>query len=303
MDMDWLRLAPALTLCLTLVACANERPAMGSDAEECGLSRKAVLPLTMARSLPFVVTVIDGERATLLVDTFAEESALTPEFVQHLGAASGTSDEASVRPQAIKLGDAVLHEQTLRVGRLTDPELTGLSLDGRLGADLLSFFDVDLDLPDGQMTLYDPVRCARDFIPWRFSKVAIPIQRSAGGRLLVPVLVNEQPLPAALATGTRYTVITITVAERLGVTSAMLADDRKVTDLGPITTAVPFYHQQFERLQVGYEVFHYPMLYVADVPAGQAEMLLGMDILRSRRLWLSYATSRVFFARPAGWVR
>jgi hypothetical protein len=60
---------------------------------------------------------------------------------------------------------------------------------------------------------------------------------------------------------------------------------------------VPMRLHRFSELQIGPEVTRNPQLWVASarvVPI--VDMLLGVDWLRTRRVWLSYATRQFFVA-------
>ena len=60
-------------------------------------------------------------------------------------------------------------------------------------------------------------------------------------------------------------------------------------------------HHRFAELRVGPDTTRDPMLWIARVNVVPiVDMLLGADWLRSRRVWLSFATRQVFVAEPRG---
>jgi len=53
---------------------------------------------------------------------------------------------------------------------------------------------------------------------------------------------------------------------------------------------------RFDSLRIAGETFNNWPILVGPLPGG-TDMLLGADYLRNHRMWLSYATSRVFVAK------
>ncbi len=51
---------------------------------------------------------------------------------------------------------------------------------------------------------------------------------------------------------------------------------------------------RFERLEVGALVIRNPELVVTDLKLNEADIVLGIDFLSSRRLWLSYGSRGIF---------
>src|SRR5207249_1967533 len=53
---------------------------------------------------------------------------------------------------------------------------------------------------------------------------------------------------------------------------------------------------RFAKLNVGSLVIANPEILVADVKVSEADMVLGIDFLLQRRLWLSYGSRRIFLS-------
>ena len=51
-------------------------------------------------------------------------------------------------------------------------------------------------------------------------------------------------------------------------------------------------------MEVGGEIVRNPALIVADVSLKDADLILGIDFLGSRRIWLSYGSQQIFLSRP-----
>ncbi|MBV8912569.1 MAG: clan AA aspartic protease, partial [Acetobacteraceae bacterium] len=133
---------------------AVERP----RSRECTLTRRGAIPFTVA-ALIHVDARINGERATLVVDTGAERSILSPEAAKRLGVTDQYDFSRAVSGigETIHTGDARLRSLSVGEVAFADPRiLVGpigpLGADGLLGADLLGDFDLDLDGPRRQLT-------------------------------------------------------------------------------------------------------------------------------------------------------
>jgi hypothetical protein len=171
--------------------------------------------------------------------------------------------------------------------------------DGLLGGDLLSFFDIDLDLPARQLTLFSVEGCAGRFLPWAGPYEAISIQLGMRSRTqpLVPVRLDGQPLLAVLDSGASASFVNLRGMRRLGLTTAMLANDPAMT-AGVVGGMVSGRLHRFVALQVGPVVMREPSLLTVPVPTPIFDLLVGLDVWRTHRVWISYATSQIFVARP-----
>lgn len=270
----------------------------------CGLVAKAELPIEMRRNIAVVQASVDGAPASLVLDTGAEHTVLLASYVDRIrlkrdfrhatmirgiGSAMAT---AVARPDEIALGGVTVSRPYVIVGSFSTGDLPGGFPDGLLGADLLSAFDVDIDVPHGRLTLYSA--CPGAAPPWREPYVALP-GRLLRGRFFIPVALDGTTIPVAVDTGAEYSVVSARAAQAAGVSAAVLAHDPPayLAVVGPddVTARVHRFHQ----LRLGPETYSDPVLPVIAIQ-GQIEGLLGMNYLRRHRIWLSYAGGRVFVA-------
>jgi hypothetical protein len=56
---------------------------------------------------------------------------------------------------------------------------------------------------------------------------------------------------------------------------------------------------RFSSLEIAGEIVRNPEIVVADVKLSDADLVLGIDFLISRRIWLSYGSERIFLSRRA----
>jgi hypothetical protein len=84
------------------------------------------------------------------------------------------------------------------------------------------------------------------------------------------------------------------MAERVGLEEGRLAGDGTVMAHGAAPDQVAVRIHRFRELRVGPTVMDWPTLPVVPMSDGMGDALVGADFLRGRRVWLSYATNRVF---------
>ena len=300
----------ALALFATVAALAGcgappDAVAAKRSAGSCQPARRLELPLRAERNFLLAAATLDGAPATLLLDTGAETTTLTPETVAALQlppdasrpgsivGIAGTVASANVVLPRLALGNVVL-ASAHSVGVGTLPSLDGMQppVAGLLGVDVLAAYEVELDLPHRRMALYTPSPCAAP-PPWP-GAVAVPLQRTQSGLAFLDVLVNGHPVRALLDTGARTSLLTQQAAHSLGVTEQMLAGDEERTGSGVGSASVSFRRHRFASLGLPGAMDRDALANVGDVQLPGADMLLGADYLGRRRVWISYATGRLF---------
>lgn len=296
----------ALLLALALPsACAAAPPRARLTPDPCRPVEQVELPLREARNFLLTPATLDGKPVTLLVDTGAETTTLTPQAVIALNLArdpghsktlvgvTGNVSSAGARLRELSLaGHIVGGTRNVAVGDL--PSLEGIDppVAGLLGADVLAGFDVELDLPAGRMALYAPSTCA-DWRPWA-GGVQAHFRRSRGGLAFLDVQVEGRPVRAMLDTGARTSLLTRQAAQALGVTEATLAGDMARTGRGVGGGTVTLREHRFDTFGLPGAIARNMILNVADLPLAGAELLLGADYLGHRHLWISYAAGKLY---------
>jgi predicted aspartyl protease len=305
------RAVAALLLLAPLAACQGASPTDGSTSRRCSVERAAELPVRVERGFLLVSGAIDQNPVFLLVDTGSERSMVTPDAVSRwrldedlrrrttLHGIGGQVTTSNAHVPDFAVGRMELLDQSMAVGQLPsvgslDPPVAGL-----LGADFLSDFDLDLDVPHRKITLYRVLDCNDDFTPWPQVAAVVPMRRLAKSLLAIDVQVDAQPVSALIDTGARASVITAQTAQRVGIGSDALAVDPSMSNVGVDSNTVAGHLHRFSELQIGRQTFHDVRLGVAPLNLRDTEMLLGTDYLRGHHVWLSYATHRLFLA-PAG---
>jgi predicted aspartyl protease len=280
--------------------------------------RVAFAMLLMVRGVWTLPVTVDGAPLRLILDTGAERTLLTEAAVTRLGMTrdprhetrtygfGGLSTTHDAEVISFTIGGAYLPVASVTVGQFALPPVAGpggaVALDGLLGADVLSAFDVDLDARAGRLTLYRARDCPDAGPPWAEPAVSMGQVTLARDRLLVRVALDGVDGLATMDTGAQRSVVGERLAEAAGATQAVLDQDPIIAAHGAAAQPVPVRLHRFRTLRIGPAVIADPLLPVAPMPEGLGDGLVGDDFLAGRRLFLGYLSRRVFFtplATPA----
>jgi len=299
---------------LLLLAClcgvAWQSPARAA----CTVTERASVPFTLLRGRLTVPLEVNETAGNFVLDTGAERSLVTPQAVQHLHLAldqwvattmrgvGGVVEHPDADPRSITLGGVALRRATLAHDiTLTVGDLPGMGadteVDGLLGRDFLSVFDLELDMAARRLTLYDVHGCGGRFLPWPPPYQAVMAASPMQHAMVLPIALNGVRLTALLDTGASSSLVTLPGMIRLGLTQQVLAGDPAAVVRGVGRQAPPMHHHRFASLQVGGETIAQPLIWAAPVRVAPiVDALLGADWLDAqRRVWISFATSQVFF--------
>lgn len=298
--LDHVRVAALL---VALSACTDGATSFAPEA--CTASKLAEIPLSAERGFVTAPALIDDKPVAMIVDTGAELLQVTPSTVASLSLARDPRRRTTLQGvggalvsqnailQSFSLGGMEALDQSAAVAPL--PVLAGPSLHaaGLIGAEWLSDYDVDLDLPHRRLALYSVHNCGRDFTPWPRPAASVHFQPYGRGLPLVPVTLDGTPMTALLDSGAARSVLTQAAAQRLGLTAAQLAHDREARGTGVDGNVQSLAMHTFGELMVGGTKVANPVLAVTALHLATADMLLGDDWLRRNRIWIDYASHRI----------
>ena len=280
----------------------------------CGLDGRSVLPITMVGGAPMVAVTINDRRANLLLDTGADATVLGRSVASVLG--------VRPRPGGITISSSVGGSQAVEhatVDRLqvADQRFDALGVtladvpigDGVLGLDVLSRYDLEVDLSRGEAFLHHGSVCPGQLPPMRGAILEIPAVRGVlraeqnGVRgdpyLMVPVSLDDAKAFAVLDTGALAgTLVSQDFAAHAGVSAAGLAGD-PTSNLRGFGSQTPVRLHRFGELLVGREIFQAPAIFVGGALRAQIPVILGADYFRGHRVWFGFVGGRVFVT-PAG---
>jgi len=279
----------------------------GYCADGCGTTLRGKIVVATLNRAPFVTLSANSHPVTLILDTGAERTVLTPtaagrigaerpaiEFPRQLRGISGGLGSHEVELRSFAAGSVALPWHRVLVAPVTMAQVFATPLDGLLGADILSDFDIDLDLAHHELKFYGKQTCPTAAPDWTQPYISLSTGLSRGEHLFFAVQLDGRPLTAFIDTGAQITTISTAAARATGVTESLLLSDRPLTTQGIAADPVSARLHRFANLKVGPLVIANPEILVADVKINEADMVLGIDFLLQRRLWLSYGSHRVF---------
>ncbi len=293
----------------TLLVCALATPALATLARatpacaQCRLGPAAIIPLRAIDGFPVIAATIRGTPVSFLLDTGAQAHLLLPEAVDALRltvlpgsvpmvGTGGARDVPIVMLDDVRLGPVRLDRALTPVSALPLIPSVSPPVAGLIGAPLLDRFDLDLDVPAGQLGLYAAGACEGPAFAPPTTTVALTIL--ADRQALLPVEIDGVEIMALLDTGSRATLLTEDAARRLGLRAPASANTARGVD----GTVLPVGHVRVRSMRVGDDLRHDVPLSIAPVQLGRADLLLGLDFLRLRRVWISYVTARLVLALP-----
>lgn len=305
--------AALLLVALLLAGCA------GGELS-CGLHQAAEVPVAVLGGAPYVLVEANGKLATMILDTGAQVTVFTQRAVERMGlkidpsltmTVSGVGGSAKSWPAvATQFGmDRIaLPPQRVMVLPYGLPPAGTEEVDGLLGVDVLSRFEIDLDLPRRRVGLYSGHACQGEPLPVAGMEPLEATEMSRG-RLTGMLRLDGTPMRALLDTGAMASVVSLPAMERAGTPRAALARDQplQLHGVGP-QSALAWLHR-FARLELAGETSLRPLLQVTALPdatpdlpgldqAGSFDVIIGADYLASHRLWLAYGRGKVFYQRP-----
>jgi predicted aspartyl protease len=279
-------------------------------AKSCGAALAKPISLENVNGLPLVTVLADGNSLKLMLDTGAERTVLTSgaaervggkapqiQFRRSLNGVAGSLPGREVEFKSFTIGGVDIPWRRVMVATIAMPSMLSTA-DGVLGTDVLSKFDIDLDLPNRRMSLYEKGICTPD---WAGPHAEIKIGRSAANsHLFFPVQLDHRKITATIDTGAQRTTLSAATARAMGITDAVLAQDPPIHTRGFGGGTLASRIHKFERLTVGNIRLSNPDIVVTDLRLRGIDLILGMDFLRSRRLWLSHAGFRMFLSSQSG---
>src|SRR5580692_4400385 len=215
-------------------------PAYAADGVGvCGTIRLAETAVAMLDNQPIVKVFANSATVLLLLDTGAEATVLTPAAAQRIGAQARVMGRqmhgitrdipaGELELRSFTIGGVEVPRKRVRVAPIEIVNALSGPLDGVLGADTLSSFDIDLDLPGRRMTLYQEQSCAIASPAWAQPYARIAAGRSPSDRWHSSVQLDGRRISALFDTGAQFSVLSTRTALALGVSEGVLARDPAV---------------------------------------------------------------------------
>lgn len=285
---------------MLLSACAQNQ----QSPQACDPIEVSEMPVTFVDGEPTMQVAINGHPLRMLLDTGGAFSIMTPAALKKISgiaapnlplSAMGFNGEVVMLPTFVhpfQLGDLKVEGEAFWVAKLFDGR--GSALDGTIGEDVISQWNIDLDFPRGKMALFEENGCARRppgggaFAEEHFSP-------GADHAPIFPFFVDHQKFYGDLDSGTVRTVISADALAHAGVTPAKIYGVGSTVGVGGLEG-----HESislFSDLTIGGEDFGATWLGAAssksfkmsESPYGSqsADAFIGEDYLRDHEVYIA----------------
>jgi predicted aspartyl protease len=276
----------------------------------------ARLPVEGRPGREIVQAKLNGKPARLLFDTGSWTSVITLAASDRLGLRLVTDGDFQSHANSFQLrgvGGARsaigVTARTVELGALHAKNFNFIAADfsiggtdGLLSSDLISQFDVDLDFPEHQIQLFEPVGDCTT--PAAFLEGPLyPVKLYEPGENRSPrvvVQIGGKDVIAEIDTGAPTSVLYRRAAERLGIKWKDLAAGPMIQEggFGPRTVAGARY--ALDSIAIGDLEFGHVPVEVLDEhgDTDQVEMLLGADFQSKVHLWISYSSKTLIIQYP-----
>lgn len=277
------------------------------------MSPVAHLPLTPHGTTLLVRVMLEGKPADLVLDTGAYTSLLTAKAVSRIGlihmrgeevvggigltgGIGGNRSTLSVTARSVDIGGLRAKNYNFLS---TDMDMA--FADGLLSTDLLSLFDVDLDLPENQAILYRPSGdCSHPSAFLESPLFVVPLKPNGRDRRpRIPITIEGQDFIALVDTGASHSAIFRAAGARLGLRAADLHGDRAFTATGIGPKNVSGVQHVFHEVAIGDLVLPDMKMGLLDEAfEPDVDVLLGEDFIRQVHLWISYSSHTLIMQYP-----
>ena len=267
---------------------------------DCALKQLASLPLErMADGAVAVSIKVEGVDEKFLLGLDVPFSEIVGSVAEGLNLRSNGLGKKSYAVENFEIGGVKgvgTFFYTLQENQAA-PGTTGI-----LGLDLLSHFDLELDLKHGKLNLFSPDHCAGQGVYWATSAAVVPFERVAPfGRVVLNAELDGKPVRLGLPGGSQFHT-----ALSMGVLSTVFGIPANSPDLKPVTASnPPAFRYPFKSLSIGGVVMNNPAIDIyqqdGDLLCGDkwiqsrakrcfggVQVQLGLDKIEALRLFLSF---------------
>jgi gag-polyprotein putative aspartyl protease len=299
----------------------------GIASADCKLATVADLHADVSGGAPIIDGTINGKPIKILIDSGSSSTVLTGAGASRLGLArKPTSGETYAIGGAAETSVTVVKE--LKIDRF---KLAGVNLavvgdprrypgfDMLLGDDILSRYDVEFDLANGAIRLFESQGCQpAQLVYWAkpYSQATLLDSLRDAPEITANVEIDGRRTVAELDTGSPASLVDSIAAESVGVFRHSPGSEAAgpVNGLGPESEAA--FTGEFSSFVFGDEKLAHTRLLVADLTSnfeftpsgstlarpmmGAAKMLIGDDFLHAHRVMVANREHVILFSYNGG---
>jgi predicted aspartyl protease/tetratricopeptide (TPR) repeat protein len=284
-------------------------------ADSCHLTSYGTLPVEMVDYRATTIVKINGSNTRFILDTGAFFNTMSSAnasslglklqpapFGYRIGGIGGTSNVQQAHVKEFGILDMSIKNVDFIVGG-TDVG------DGLLGANLLDFSDLEIDLAQGKLTMFKSEHCDKASLAYwvkdgNYNLADIePAENGFDRRTFLTVTINGRKVRAVLDSGAPTTLLSRDAAERAGIN--LNAPDVKA---GSAVYGIGAKHYKtwtvpVDSFSVGSETIQHSQMQVMDAKFGdRTEMLLGLDFILAHHMFIANSKKKVYFTYNGGRV-
>ena len=300
---------PSLVLLFPLLAagCAADSP-----ADQCKISHLTDLPLFRSNIMltpallddhPSIMMLDTGGAVTIITKRAAERLQLNlQETGRSITGVGGAQPLYAVQARSFRIGqlhgaDLTLGASDIRIGPY------GSEIDGIFGADFLSDYDVDFDLPEGKLRLFKVVAgCNAPSAHLDGPLYLAPFETSStpnDPRPHVRVVIDGVTLDAVVDSGAQRSAIYRDAASRLGLRVEDLKMDRHFHAIGVGSEVRDEVRHIMTPIRIGeVTIDHLPVGIIDQRSSDGVDMLLGLDFFTHVHVWLAFHARTLIMQYP-----
>lgn len=293
-----------ILLALSSPVHAQQRPDWPAD---CKLVPVAELPMTLKTGHVVIPASANGKDLMLGIDTGGSGTSLTKAGVGHIGLPYAASLGAVVPTiGGLRLSEGNVHLRDLRIGDLAlnnlyIPEMDTLpGVDGLIGPDILSRYDVELDFGGKTFRLFKTHPCAGRAVSWSSAYTAVPFTLTGDEHIRVRVNLDGRDMDAILDTGAGISVMSM---EDASAAFGVAANSPAVEAARPVSGLawagrVHAYTTTFKTLTIGGVTVPGPRMELIEgrnfLGHDFAQLVLGNDVLSRFHLYIAYRQQKLY---------
>ncbi|WP_254058405.1 aspartyl protease family protein [Dyella sp. S184] len=285
-------------------------------ADGCQLKDYGTLPVEMLGGRATTMVKINGNDTRFALDTGAFYSLMPRADALSLGL------KLQPAPFGFRIG-GVGGSANAQLGQVKDFGILGTTFHnvgfivggtdmgyGLLGANLLDFADLEIDLVHGKLTLFKAEHCNKLSLAYwtKDGNYNVADIESADNpydrRTFLSVTINGKQVRAVLDSGAGATLLSRRAAERIGID--LDAPDVKAggTSVGIGSKSLKTWTVRIDSFSVGTETIQHSQMQVIDgrIGDGETDMLLGVDFLLAHHMFIANSQRKAYFTYNGGRV-
>lgn len=284
-------------------------------ADDCRLENYGTLPVEMVGSRATTMVKINGNNTRFILDTGA--------FFNFMSSANASSLGLKLQstPFGFRMGGigGAANTQQAHVKEFGILGMTFKNVDfivggtdagtGLLGANLLDFADLEIDLAHGKLTLFKVDHCDKESLAYwvkdgKYNVAEIePADTPFDRRTFLTVTINGKKVRAVLDSGASATILSRDAAERAGIDLNAPDVKARSSTVGVGAKPVKTWTVNIDSFSVGSETIqHTQMLVIDGKIGGNTDMLLGVDFLLAHHMFIANGKKKAYFTYNGGRV-